>query len=191
MRLPIIVIAFAACAAAAEARAQDTNVVTLYTKLEAFEAQTERIIVKAWGQIGTVSAQPVTISVGCREATDVASGAKEYGAVIGIGNGAPQEYRTVIDYDEMDSVLAAIDYLSKVDLSVTTLPSFQAAYRTRADLRFMAYNSTQRTGTVYALQTSYLSDASRIPLSSSQLNELKVLLTAAKEKLDALKKNGT
>ena len=172
------------------ARAQDTNVVTLYTKLEAFEAQTERIIVKAWGQIGTVSAPNASITVSCREATDVASGAKEFGVVIGIKNANQSEYRMTIDYDELDAVLAALDYISKVDLSVTSLPSFSAVYRTRSDLRLMAYNSTQRTGTVQALQVGDHSEGNRIPLAPEQLNEFKVLMRAAKEKLDALKKNG-
>lgn len=170
--------------------AQDTNFITLYTRLEVFEAQSEKMIVKAWAPIGTVSARTATISVSCREATEVASGAKEFGVAVGIKDGNFQESRIIIDYDELDSVLAAIDYIAKVDLSVTTLPSFSAVYRTRGDLRFLAYNSTQRTGTVQALQTGY-SDTNRIPLAPDQLTDFKVLMRGAKEKLDALKKSGT
>jgi hypothetical protein len=188
MRLLKIIFLFTFYAASA-VYAQDTNVITLYTKLEAFEAQTGKTIIKAWGQMGTISANATVISVSCREATDVVSGEKESGVVVGFKTGNSREYRMVVDYDELDSVLEAIDYISKVDLSVTSLPSFQAIYRTRSDLRFLAYNSTQRTGTVQALQIGY-SDANRIPLGSDQLNQFKVLMRGAKEKLDALKKSG-
>lgn len=167
-------------------RAQDSNYVfTYYTKLEAFEAQTERTILKAWGQIGSITANSTMISVSCREATDILSGAKEFGVVVSFGNGGAGDHRVVLDYDELESVLTALDYISTVDLSVTTLPSFQAMYRTRADLRFLAYNSTQRTGTVQSLQ---IGDGTRLPLAPNQLNEFKVLMRAAKEKLDDLKK---
>lgn len=190
MRLLKIILLLVSCAALG-VRAQDTNVITFYTKLEAFEAQTERIIIKAWGEIGSVSAQTAVISVNCREATDIASGAKEYGVVIGIKRANHLDRRIVVDYDELDSVLAAIDYIARVDLSATSLPSFQAIYRTRSDLRLLAYNSTQRTGTVQALQTGYDSESDRIAIRPNELTDFKVLIRGAKEKLDELKKNGT
>lgn len=174
--------------AGVQLRAQDTNVVTIYTKLEAFEAQTEKMIVKAWGQMGTVTTPAATFTVTCREATEPASGARESGVSIGLRLADQKEYRMIIDYDELDAVLAALEYIAKVDLSVTTLPSFSAVYRTRSDLRFVAYNSTQRAGTVHALQIGYNSENNRIPLAPEHLNEFRVLMRAAKEKLDALKK---
>lgn len=188
MRLLKWIVLFAGCAVFG-AEAQDTNIITLYTKLEAFEAQTERTLLKAWGNMGTVTTPTASISVSCKEVTDIATGAREYGVVIGIKSNGVQEFRSVIDYDEMESVLAAMDYITKVDLSMTSLPSFQAVYRTRSDLRFLAYNSTQRTAAVQALQIGSDSDVNRIPLATEQLAQFKLLMRAAKEKLDALKKS--
>ena len=187
MRLShLIFIAVASCTIFT-ARAQDTNVITLYTRLEGFEAQTGKIIVKAWASAGTVSVNNKTISVGCKESTEVGTGRKAYGVTVGIKEGGLDHYRTVIDDDELDSFLEAIDYVSKVDMSVTVLPNFQATYKTRADLRLLSYNSAGRAGTVQALQTGY-NDANRIVLAPDQLGEFRILIRSAKEKLDALKK---
>jgi hypothetical protein len=190
MRLLNIIFTMAVCSSVFTARAQDTNVITLYTKLEGFEAQTGKIILKAWTHVGSVTAKTAIISVGCKESTEVATGFKEYGVAIGIKEENLEEYRIIVDYDELDALLEAVEYMAKLDMTVTTLPSFQAIYRTKADLRILAYNSTRRAGTIHALQSAYNTDGNRILLAPTELGEFKILLQNAKEKLDAFKKNG-
>ncbi|MEO5803835.1 MAG: hypothetical protein ABIR24_09915 [Verrucomicrobiota bacterium] len=189
MRLLNFIILVVSCGGCI-AGAQDTNIINLYTKLEGFEAQTGKTIIKAWSQVGTVSAKTAIISVSYRESTEVVTGFKEHGVVIGIKEENLEEYRTVLDYDELESFLEAVDFMLKVDMTVTSLPSFQAVHRTRADLRLLAYNSTRRVGIVHALETSYNTAGNRILLAPDQLGEFKVLMRSAKEKLDGLKKAG-
>jgi len=45
---------------------------------------------------------------------------------VGVREGEQQEDNTYIDYDEMDSLLKGIDYLSKVDFTGTSLTGFEA-----------------------------------------------------------------
>jgi len=67
-----------------------------------------------------------------------ASGLLEYcgfwGAVE-IGRQGQFKDMMLIDYDELASPLNAIDYLSKLDVSVSSLNSFDAAYTTKGGFR--------------------------------------------------------
>lgn len=191
MRLKNIVFILMASCSALVAGADDTNVITLYTKLEAFENQAGKVIIKAYAPVGTVAAKTAVISVAYKESADIAKGLKEYGISIGIKEENLVEYRIVVDYDELDSLLEAIEYLSKVDVNVTSLPNFHAIYRTRADLRILVYCTNRQPGTIQpAIQTSYQAVGSRILLAQEQLAEFKFLIREAKAKLDALQKSG-
>ncbi len=192
MRLKNIVFVLLASGSALVGRAEDTNVITLYTKLEAFENQVGKVIVKAYALIGTITAKTAVISVAFKESADVASGQKEYGISIGIKEENLAEYRIVIDYDELDSFLDGIEYVSKVEVTVTSLPNFHAIYRTRADFRVLAFSTNRQPGTLQtAIQTAYQPAGGKIVLPLEQLAEFKFLIREAKAKLDALKKAGS
>lgn len=186
----IVCILIASCAALV-ARADDTNVITFYTKLEAFENQVGKVIVKAYAPVGSVTTKTALISVAFKESADVSTSQKEYGIAVGIKEEDLVEYRIIVDYDELDSFLNGIEYLSKVDVTVTSLPNFHAIYRTRSDLRILISSTNRQPGTLQpAIQTSYQSAGSRILLAPEQLAEFKFLIREAKAKLDALMKSG-
>ena len=63
------------------ARAQDTN--ALKTEIGLFESQTGVVIIKGFGQIGSVATGGAVISVRCKESTSAATGHKDYGIAIG------------------------------------------------------------------------------------------------------------
>ena len=67
MRIFSIVLMIAACLPALAARAQDTN--ALKTEIGIFESQTGVVIVKGFGQIGSVSTSAAIISVRCKESS--------------------------------------------------------------------------------------------------------------------------
>ncbi len=191
MRLKNVVFVLIAVCSSLLVRADETNSITLYTKIEAFENQVNKVIVKAYAPVGSVTAKGAVISVAFKESADVAIGQKEYGITVGIKEENLAEYRLVVDYDELDSLLEGIDYLGKVDVAVTSLPNFHAIYRTRADLRILAYCTNRQPGTLQtAIQTPYQPAGSRILLASEQLAEFKFLIREAKAKLDLLKKSG-
>jgi hypothetical protein len=179
-KLHIILLA-TACSVAFGARAQDTN--ALKTEIGVFESRTGVVIVKGFGQIGSVVAGSAEISVRVKETTDVNIGRKVYGLGIEIA-GNPFRDRILVDDDEIDSLLNSINYLIKLNYDVTTLPSFEASFSTKACLRVIAF-SVRREGAIeYSVQYS---DGPRISLTQMQMTQLYGLIAQARKNLDALK----
>ena len=171
------------------ARAQETNPCVLVpaTKLEAFETNTDTVIIKATAPIGTVAAHGGAVTVRCREITDAGTGHRESGIVVDIAYGAQVEGTTLIDYDELDSLLDGLDYLGKLDWNVTSLPDFSAVYTTKGGFRADARGS-RRTGNIEFAVRSIRVGAPRLALSRDQLGQLRSLIDQAKAKLDSLRK---
>jgi len=165
--------------------AEDTNAPK--TKLEAFEAQTGVTIVKGSVLIGAVNAENGVVSIRCKESKDARTGRKESGLAIEVKEGEIQADTTIIDYDELDSFLDAIDYVSKVDYRVTALPFFDVIYTTKAGLRIAAYSSTRSPGTIQAALHSNHILHTRVLLSPQQLARFQSLIQESKTKLDSLR----
>ena len=68
----------------AQAQVQETNYCFPLpaTKLEAFETNTDTVIIKATAPMGSVPAQGGEVAVRCREITDAGSGRRETGIII-------------------------------------------------------------------------------------------------------------
>jgi hypothetical protein len=181
-----VIIVLAATTSTFAVRAQVIITNAPKTKLEAFEVQTGKVIVMGEADIGSIAAKTGTVSVRAKETTDSGTGQKEYGIEIKVSSGDQLQDSTVIDYDELDSVLGGIDYLSKVDWTVTPLPSFDAVYATKGDFRFAVYGS-KRTGTVQAAVSSNHLIKSKALLTMDQLSQLRVLITQAKTTLDSIR----
>jgi len=169
------------CSLAGAATAQDTN--SLKTDLGVFESRTGVVIVKGFGQIGSVMAAAAEISVRCKETTDVSIGRKVYGLTIEIAGNTFRD-RILVDDNEIDSLLNGLNYLIKVNYDATTLPSFEASYSTKAGLRVIA-NSIRKDGAIeYSLQSS---NTPRVSLSSVQMTQLYDLIAQSRKNLDDLK----
>ena len=182
MRPSALVLILFCTSLAFAARAQDTTNV-LKTEIENFEAQTGTVIVKGFGQGGSLTTTAGTISLRLKESIDVGHGRKLYGAAIEIVAGQHREIY-VVDYDEMDALINGIDYLGRITYDVTTMPSFEASFTTRSSLRLVAYSAV-RQGGIHAYLL--LGDAPRISLASDQLAQFQDIITQAKSSLDALK----
>lgn len=170
------------CALASGATAQDTNY--LRTQIGVFENRTGAVIVKGFGQIGTVAAGAADIAVRCKETTDVSIGQKLYGLAIQITGNGFQPERIYVDEDEIDPLLSGINYLLKVSYDVTALPGFEASYTTKAGLQVVANSVRKEGGVRYSLQGNY---SPPIPLSSMQMSQLYSLITQARKNLDEVK----
>lgn len=162
--------------------AQDTN--SLKTQIGVFESRTGSVIIKGFGPVGSVIAGSDEVSVRIKETTDVSIGQKAYGLAIEIeGNPFPRD-RIYIDEDEVDPLLNALNYLLKIKYDVTSLPSFEASFTTKAGLRVMA-NSIRREG---AIQPSLqYGERPRILLTSIQMTQLYGLIDQARKNLASLK----
>jgi hypothetical protein len=168
---------------ACAATAQVTNVPS--TELETFEAQTGKVIVKATGQIGSLAVGALDITVISKESMDAGTGRKEHGMAIEVAANNQFVGKRVVDYDEMDSLLNGMDYLSKIDSKVTALPTFVASYATRSGLRIGAYTS-QRRGDIQFFLQDYSTNSAKILITPAQLAQFQSLVEQAKKNLDSL-----
>ena|ERR1051325_6248246 len=170
---------------ASATRAQDTN--APLTNLEVFETQTGVVIVRGTALIGTISAETGTVSIRCKESTEPGSGRREYGIAVDLKEGNRPEDTTIIDYDEMDSFLGGLDYLSKANHSVTPLSSFDALYRTGGGLRVDVSSGSKHPRAIQVkLQNSH-AGRTRVVLSADQFAHFRNLVLQAKSRLDSLR----
>jgi hypothetical protein len=167
----------------AVSRAQDTVVLVPApaTELEAMETNTGTVIVKGIALVGSMSIGGDVVSVICKEDTDAAASRKQYGISIKIAASNQLEARTIVDSDEMDSFLNAIDYLAKIDWSATSLTSFDAGYTTKAGFKISAFGS-KGSGTIqFSMQAGHRKP---ILITAGQLGQFRGLIDQAKRKLD-------
>ncbi len=164
-RINIILVAMAGWSLLASVGwAQDTN--APLTNIEAFEAQTGTVIVKGSVLVGTVSTQAGTMSVRAKESIEPDSGRKEYGIAVELKEGGRPEDTTMIDYDELDSFQNGIDYISKANHTLTTLPDYDVVYTTGGGLRLAVYTSHKRPGAIQVALQSGRGSHERVLLSS-------------------------
>ncbi len=176
------------CLSSEPARSQETNGCPLLpqTKLESFETNTSTVIVKATAPIGDVAAETGVLSIRCREITETGTGRRESGLAIGIKQGNWPEEMVLIDYDELDGVLNGLDYLNRVDWSVTSLSGFDAIFTTKGGFRISAFGS-RRTGTIEFAARNTRTQRPPVALTRAQVQQLRSLIEQAKAKLDSLR----
>jgi len=156
------------------------------TQLEDFEKQTGAVIIKGFLTLGAVSGMG-DISVDCMEFTNVSTGIRQLGIVIEVKERGRIERsdRSFIDYDEIDSLLKGIDYISKVTSKATRLQNFEAIYKTKGDLTVVLFSIS--SGKTEALVRSGYIGAVTAFISVDKLAELRALIMQAKQKLDSIK----
>ena len=144
------------------------------------------MILKATAPIANVAAGAGELSVNCRQITDLGTGRRESGVMIGFGDSSRADEVCLIDYDELDSLQDGLDYLNQVEWAVTSLPAFNAVYTTKGGFRVAAYGD-QRTGGIGFAARNLRRPDPPLQLTRSQLGQLKSVLGQARAKLDALR----
>jgi len=177
-----VILLSAFCTLTWAATAQDTNI--LKTEIGVFENRTGVVIVKGFGQIGSVTTEVAEISVRCKETADISIGQKLYGLAIQITGTGFQAERIYVDEDEIDALLSGINYLIKINYEVTSLPGFEASYTSKGGLQVLANSIRKEGGVRFSLQGNY---GPQIPLSSIQMTQLYNLITQARKNLDVVK----
>jgi hypothetical protein len=125
-----------------------------------------------------------TIEVLSMEFTDAQDGKKERGIVIEVTESGRLERsdRSYIDYDEIDSLLKGIDYISKLDKSITHLTNFEAKYSTRGDFAITTFNDSE--GIKAAISSGRLGRVD-VYIKLANLEEFKNLVISAKSQIEA------
>jgi hypothetical protein len=171
------------------AHGQFTNVWPPFpaTKLEAFETNTDTVIIKATSPIGSVPAHSGEVGVRCREITDAGTGRRESGIIIDLTLGGDLADSLLIDYDELGSLFDGLEYLGSLDWSITPLSGFDAVYTTKGGFRAAAFGS-RRTGNIEFAVRSIRVRALTLVLTRDQLGQVRSLVQQGKAKLDSLRK---
>jgi hypothetical protein len=157
------------------------------TKLEEIEWRYEKVLVKGFTQVATVSGRGADIRVDAVELKDTDSATRVTGLAISLKETSenPRENRSFIDYDEIDRLLRGIDAIERVNESTTKLASFEARYRTLGDLEIIVFRQS-RTGAAVSV-TSGTCDRVTAVLTLDDLDRLKAHIVEAKTRLDEIK----
>lgn len=155
------------------------------TKLEALDDRHNTVIIKGFTRITTVEVRGVRIdAVEMRELGNVGR-AKGIVVVLREGGERPNENRAFIDYEEIDSLLNAIDAVARVDETTTKLAGFEAKYKTLGDLEIGVFRQTSRGTAV--IMTTGLCDLATQTLSLDDLAKVRAMIQEAKARLDEIR----
>lgn len=157
-------------------------------KLEDFDGRMETILIKGRSWVGTVRAQNGSARVEATEIRDPATSTRAAGVVVTVmaDGGPPGEIRALIDYEEIDALVKAIDIAGKASEAVTKLTHFEVRYRTRGDFEVMVFKQLSDNAIAAAIEGGFF-DRSRLYLTLDELTRLRWMMVQAKEKLDQSK----
>jgi hypothetical protein len=163
------------------------------TNLQRMEVEKGRVIIKGYSDVARITGERNSaVRVIAIRMTDD-NNAKESGVVLVVASarGADVTATSYIDYDELDSLINALDALQKADKNSAPLADFEARYRTRGDLelanlnidgsRMIAVKSNQILipSGQYKAATAYF--------RAARLSEIRQQIIAAKGTLDNVK----
>lgn len=178
----IVIVLFFVLSLAVTVHAQDfisTNAPA--TEIENFEMQNDVVIVKGYDEMGSVTTGEGVITVRCKESDNVTAGSKQYGIAIAFSANQGRA-ASIVDYDELDSLIHGLDFLSKISYNVTTMPTFDAGLTTRSGFRIAAHSERRQGATQLFLRFGAVA---RVPLTADQFAQFQNLITQAKASLDA------
>lgn len=165
----------------ASAQVQSTNAVR--ADIEQFEAQTNLLIVKGTGVGGTVNFGNAAISIRLKDSYNPDTGRRLQGIVILFAEGERRE-RATIDYDELEPLIKAFDYIRSATYDVSGLPSFETVFQTKDGFRVIGFGGHRQTSVQHFVQ---FDACARIPLNSDQIAQLRGIISQARNALDELR----
>jgi hypothetical protein len=155
------------------------------TKLEALEDRHSTVILKGFTRINTVDVRGIRLdAVEMREMGNV-SRAKGLIVVLREGGERPDDNRAFVDYEEIDSLLNAIDVISRIDETATKLVGFEAKFKTLGDFEISVFRQT-RSGNAVIMSTG-ICDRATVTISLDDLAKVKAMIQEAKARLDEIR----
>lgn len=157
-------------------------------KLEDFEGRMETILVKGRSWAGTIRGQNGSARVEAYEVRDIRKSDAASGVVITINadSGPAGEIRSLIDYEEIDALVKAMDTAAKASEAITRLTHFEVHYRTRGDFEILVFKQLSNNAIASAIEGGFF-DRSRLWLTLEDFVKLRWMIVQAKEKLDEVK----
>jgi hypothetical protein len=157
------------------------------TKLESFSSRTGIVLIKGFSTVGVVNGLG-RISIDAREFRDASNPKQaQYGVAIEVKESGrlERESTSFIDEDEIESLIKGLEYISKIDRSVTALNSFEAQYRTKGDFAMTVFSG--RGGEIsLGVSSGRIGRASAF-LKLSDAQQIRNLLLEAKKSIAVAK----
>jgi hypothetical protein len=158
------------------------------TKLEQFSAKTGVVLIRGFHKIGTNQGlYSTSVNIEAKEFTNISNETKEYGITIEAfkeDGRYDKKHTSFIDYDEIDSLIQGIDYITNIKSNITKLDDFQADYKTKGDLKISTFSSGTK---VMAAVTSGNIGGVAAYFKIEDLVKIKQLILNAKKKIDSIK----
>jgi hypothetical protein len=158
-------------------------------KLEEFDGRMETILIKGRHWTGTLRAQNGTARVEAIEIRDSDKGSRTTGVIITMvpaQNQNSEELRSLIDYEEIDRLIRAMETMAKADEGVTKLSHFEERYRTVGDFEVIVFKQLTGAGVAAAVEGGFF-DRLRLLMTIDDFTKLRWMIVQAKEKLDEVK----
>lgn len=113
------------------------------TDLEVFQEKYGSVIVQGYTNVATMNGLGGSFTVIAKQFVNPATGTKVRGLVVEVDSSEryASSARSFIEYGEIDSLIKGIDYISKLDKSVTKLQLFEAEYKTKGKFSVTVFNN--------------------------------------------------
>jgi len=180
---------FASSCHAQGQQSKDAPAAAPATKLEAFSAKTGAVIIRGFTTVGAVNGMG-SVSIDAREFRDAGNPKlKVTGLSIEVKESGRLERESIsfVDYDEIDSLLQGIDYISKIDQNITPMKNFEAEYKTKGDFSVTTFSSS-RGGISVAVSSGKFGKVSAY-LKISDLSQLRTHIQNGKTAIDSAMQN--
>lgn len=161
------------------------------TMIECLDQKEGVLVLKGMTKVGRLQgSRGGEVLFEAKEVKIANSGSRQTGIFVRIVEPAVQgqagrESETYIDYDEIEPLLKALDYFSKINHTSTELDDYQAVFRTRGG--FQLSLKSMRIGEGIRVAVIDTSDnVFCIYIAPADLPALKNLIVTAKEKIDLM-----
>jgi hypothetical protein len=157
-------------------------------QLEEFDSRVGTILIKGRSYVATLKAQNGYARVEATEIRDAGNSTRAAGVVITIvaDSGPSGEIRSLIDYDEIDTLLKAFDTIAKSDDSITKLTNFESRYRTKGDFEILVFKQVTGGAVAASIEGGFF-DRSRLLMTLDDFSRMRWMIAQAKDKLDEVK----
>jgi len=158
------------------------------TSLEEMDGRLGTVIVKGFMPIGTITGRGGSAEV---SAVEIKSNQERVtGLTIQIQGSTP-EIQSFVDYDEIESLVNALEAALRASDTITKFPNFSVTYRTRDDFTIAVFRQT-RSGVAAKIELSALNgtggiDRVAIYVTLDELTKLRGIILEARQRLDEFK----
>lgn len=152
------------------------------TKLEGFRPAAGSVVVLGYDDLGSVGSPPINVDV--REMSDT-KGAKALGLSVEIIENWYRRDLSLVDADEIPSLLKGIDALLDTTANSTKFDNFEMRYETRGELLLTSYNIGHGK-TYFSIQAGRDSPVLSGRLSAKDVQKFRALIDQAAQKVKAI-----